>query len=85
MLFSVHNEKFRPLHKKTILSLQYCKLSREEKENTKEWMGRLIKANEHKYKKKDRCLKEKCINSNNDNIITAEIIKELITMRKINK
>ena len=36
-------------HSETILSLQYCELSGDENESTKEWMGHFrIKANECK-------------------------------------
>ena len=40
-LFTTFNNKFKPQLKKTIKSLQFCKLSRQTKENAEEWMGRL--------------------------------------------
>ena len=57
--FNKLNEKSRPQHKETILSLQYSILSREEHETAKEWIGWLrIKANECNYKGHDMCVKE---------------------------
>ena len=45
------NNKFRPQHNETVLSLQYCELSRHENENAEEWIGRLyVMATECKYK-----------------------------------
>ena len=38
-LFKVLSDKFKPQHNEMILSLQYCKLVRQQKENTKEWIG----------------------------------------------
>ena len=35
------SRKFKPQYNETILSLQYCKLTTEEKENTEEWMGHM--------------------------------------------
>ena len=37
--FEVLSENFKPQHNKTTLSLQYCKLIREERESTEEWVG----------------------------------------------
>ena len=42
------------------------------------------KANECDYKKHDSHLKDKFINSINDVMMTAEIIRELTTLRKTN-
>ena len=51
-LFEVLNEKFKYHNNRTILSLQYCKLIREEK-SVQEWIGHLkATANECEYKKK---------------------------------
>ena len=50
--------KIFTLQYKTILSLQYCKLIRKQSESAEEWMPHVrIKANECKYKEKDRRLK----------------------------
>ena len=50
-LFETLNSKFRPQHNETILSLQYCKLSRQSNENAEQWMGRLkLMAAECQYK-----------------------------------
>ena len=49
-LFEVLNEKFKLQHNATILSLQYCKLIKEQNKNGKEWMDHLrIKANKYEY------------------------------------
>ena len=32
------NEKLKPEHNETLLSLQYCKLSRKSEQSVKEWM-----------------------------------------------
>ena len=37
-LFNIYNVKFIPQHNETILSIQYCKLSRVENETAEEWM-----------------------------------------------
>ena len=34
-------DKLRPQHNKTVISLQYCKLSRQSGENAEDWVGRL--------------------------------------------
>ena len=40
-------KRFKLQHYETILSLQYCKVAREQSENPQEWMGHLrIKVNE---------------------------------------
>ena len=39
-LFKMLNEKFKLQHNKTILSLQYCKLSRNNEGTMQEWMDR---------------------------------------------
>ena len=45
-------EKFKLQNNDTMLSLQYCKLIRQQNENGEEWMGHLrIKAGEFKCKK----------------------------------
>ena len=49
------------------LSLQYCKLITQQSENAEEWMSNLrMKANEFKYKEKDKRPKERYINDIND-------------------
>ena len=58
-LFQAFSEKLRPQHNETILSFQYCKLSRQGKEIAEEWMGRLrMNAAGGKYKENDRHWKE---------------------------
>ena len=48
-------EKFKLQHNETILSLQSCKLIREDKGSTEEWMGCIrVKVNECEYKEKDK-------------------------------
>ena len=69
---------------KIFLSLEYCKLSTDENESAEVWMDHLrIKANECNYKECVRQLKEQFINGINDEIMTAEIMKELTTIGKI--
>ena len=67
----------------TILSLQYCKLVKEQSENAEEWMGHLrIKANEYRYKEKDRRLKEQFINGINNEDKMTELPRELMAVTK---
>ena len=69
-LFKVMDNKFRPQHNGTILSLQYCKLSRQYDEMAKEWIGTFrMKAAKYKYKENEKCLKEQSINDINDDSI----------------
>ena len=50
--------KFKPQHNKTIPSLQYCTLIREQNENAGEWMGHLrIKVNKCEYKENEDYMK----------------------------
>ena len=73
-LFDILNEKFRPLHKETTLSLQNYELNRHADETTKEWMYRLrMKATECKYKENDRRLKELFFNDISDDDMKEEI------------
>ena len=73
--------KFRPQLNETILTLQYCYLSRHSKENAKQWMGRLrMMAGECKYKELDRYLKEQFICGLNGDGMMVEIIWELTSM-----
>ena len=45
------SEIFKPEHNKEMPSLQFCKLTREQNEKAKEWMGQLrLNANECGYK-----------------------------------
>ena len=70
-LFEVITQNFKLQHNDTILLLQYCKLIREEKENTEEWMAWLrVKANEFVYIEKDRRFKEQFMNDINDDMMT---------------
>ena len=49
-LFELLSDKFKSKYNETILSLQYCKLLREQNEDAKGWIGYLrIKANEYGY------------------------------------
>ena len=41
VFFDVRYEKFKPQHNKAMLLLQYCKLSRDETESAKAYMGHL--------------------------------------------
>ena len=63
-----------------ILSLQYCKITRQQNTNAEKWMGHLrIKANACKYKKKR--LEQQVINCiNNDNIM-IKIIRALAAIK----
>ena len=70
-------------YNKTILLLQYCKLSRDENKSAEEWMGHLkIKAKECNYEMHARQSKEPFTSGINDKMMTAEIIKGLTTMQK---
>ena len=54
-IFQVLDEKVRLIHNKTILMLQYCKLSRHNHGGAEEWMGRLrMNVAECKYTENDR-------------------------------
>ena len=76
--------KFGPQFKEMIKPLQFCKLSRQNGENSEEWMGRLsLAAIECKYKEIDRQLKEQFIHGLNDTDILAEIIRELTKIQEI--
>ena len=53
-LFEVFSEQFKSKLSETILSLQYCKLIRQQSENAEEWMNCLTsKASECKDKEKE--------------------------------
>ena len=70
--------KFKPQFNKTIKSLQFCKLSRQNRENAEEWMGRLrLAAIDCNYRKIYRHLKEQCIHGLNDTDMLAEINMDL--------
>ena len=47
-LFKVFSDKFKPQRNEAMLSLQYCKLTKELNKNAEEWMV----SNECGYKKK---------------------------------
>ena len=82
-LFEVKSEKFKPQCNETILSLQYCKLIRQQSEQAEELVGYLrIKANKCGEKEKDRKLKEQFTNGINDDDMMTEIIRELTTIKK---
>ena len=62
-LFGTLTDKHRPKPNKTILLLQYCKLSRNNDDRIEDWIGRLkVVAADCKYKETDGHLKEKNIN-----------------------
>ena len=45
-------KKFNPQHNETVLSMQCCKLIRQQSGNPEEWIGHVrIKANECEYKR----------------------------------
>ena len=68
-----------------MLSLQYCKLTREQNENLGEWMGHFkFKANEYGYKG-DRTLKENFINGIVDEEIMTEVSRELTAVKENSK
>ena len=76
-LFAILNQKLWQQNSKTILSLQYCKLGKQDEETPKDWMGRLrIMMTYCKYKENDTRTKEQFINGINDKVMTAEILKE---------
>ena len=53
-VFEVLSENFKPQQNKTILSLQYYKLIRQQSENVEEWKSHLkMKANECEYKERE--------------------------------
>ena len=80
-LLETLKSKFRPQHNEASLSLQYCKLSRQNNENSKQWGGRLrIMAAECNYKELDRYLKQQCINGLNDDDMMVEIILEFTSL-----
>ena len=60
------SEKFKLQYNETILYLLYCKIIKEQSDNADKWMVHLrMKANECKYKEKDRRQKEQSINGIN--------------------
>ena len=68
---------------KTVLLLQYCKLSRDENKSDEEWKGHLkIRLNECNYEMHARQSKVPFTSGINDEMMTAEIIKEITTMQK---
>ena len=76
-------DKCKPQHNETIVSLQYCKLAREQNENAKEWIGHLgKKLNEYGYKKRGLRQKEHIINGISDDDVMTEIIWELSALKK---
>ena len=82
-LFEVASEKFKPQHNETILSMQYCKLTREQNENAEEWMGRIrLKVIECSFKERDRRLKEQFINGISNEEMMTKIIREVTQIKK---
>ena len=66
-----------------IKSLQFHKLSRQNGENTEEWMGTLWQlATECNYKELDRQLKEQFIHALNDTDMLGEIIWKLTNIHE---
>ena len=77
-LFRLLRKNLIPQHNETILSFQYCKLSRKCEETAEEWMEKLnVKAAECNYTENVRHLKEQFINRLNDDDVMAEI-KEIL-------
>ena len=75
-------QSFKPQFNETILSLQYCKLSRTKSKSSEEWMGHVkFRANECNYKKHHSQLKEHFINGIHGEMMTAKIIKQLTMMQ----
>ena len=69
-----------------ILSLQYCKFTREQNENAEEWMDHLrINENECGYKEKYWRLIEQLINDIKDDEMMTELIRELTSIKKTNE
>ena len=84
-LFETLSNKFISQHNKTIKSLQYCRLTRQNSENAGKLEGRLrITATECNYQEIDRLLKEQFIHGCNDNYTLLEIILELTAIRDTN-
>ena len=74
--------KFRPQFNKTIKSLQFRRLCRNDGETIEEGMWRLrVAAMECNYQEVDRQLKEQFIHGCNDKNMLEEIIKEFTTLR----
>ena len=74
-LFSICHAKFKSLHNKTILLLQYCKLCREENESADGWMCCLRnKANECNYTEHYSWLQEQFMIGLNDEMMTVKMI-----------
>ena len=81
-LFKILTNKFRLQFNETIISLQFCKLSRQDGENAEEWIGRLrLSTIECNYKEIDRQIKEQFIHGLNDNDMLGEIILELTKIK----
>ena len=75
-LFTTFNNKIKPLFNETIKSLQFHKLSRQAKENAKEWMGRLrLAVVQCNYREVDRQLKEKFLHGLNAINMVTEMIR----------
>ena len=52
-LLEVLSDKLKPQNNEMMVSLQYCKLTRQQNENADKWTGWLrIKANEFEYKRR---------------------------------
>ena len=81
-LFTVLNVKLKPQHNG--MTLQLCKLSKQNDETAEEWMGTLWnKVADCKYKENDRKLKQWIVKSINDEAMTSEIIKEMAFMLQV--
>ena len=66
-LFKILTRKLKPKFNETIKSLQFHKLSRQNRKNAEEWMGRLqVSVIECNYKGCDRLLKEQFIHGLGD-------------------
>ena len=81
-LLETLSSKCRPQFNEKIMSLQFRKLCRNERQNVEEWMGRLRHAAAGcSYQELDRQLKEQFISGLNDEDMLGEIIKELTATR----
>ena len=78
VLFTTFNNKFKLQFNEIIKSLQFCKLSRQTKENAEDLMSRLrFAVVECNYRQVDRQLKEQFVLGLNYNNMLTEIIREL--------
>ena len=78
-LFIILNKEFSPQHNETILSLQYCKLIREQRKMLNNgWAASELRQMNANIKKKKE---DRVINSINNGDIMTEIIWEVTTIK----